>query len=90
TKQLFADPSTSNSAFYSSINDTSKTTIVNALVKDENVNITGVTRDMNESKVYATAKTEQNGEINYVLTMKRDLVGWKVSNAELYFASQNS
>ena len=90
TKQLFADPSTSNSAFYSSVNDTSKTTIVNALVKDENVNITGVTRDMNVSKVYATAKTEQNGEINYVLTMKRDLVGWKVSNAELYFASQNS
>ena len=90
TTELFSNPSTTNSAFSSTVSESSRSQIVNSIVKDDNVEIEGVTRGMNESKVYAKAKTEQGGEITYVITMKRDLVGWKVSNAELYFASQNS
>lgn len=90
TEQLFTDPSTSSSAFASSVNDTSKKQMVDTLVTDSSVEITGVVRDMNESKVYASATTEQGGELKYLITMKREMVGWKVSNVELYFSSQNS
>ena len=90
TEQLFTNPTTTSSAFASSVGESSKKQMVDSLVADPSVEITGVARDMNESKVYATAETEQGGEMKYLLTMKRELIGWKVSNVELYFSSQNS
>ena len=89
TADLFANPTTTNSAFASSVSESSKKQMVDSLVQDANVDITGVARDMNESKVYATAKTDQGGEMKYLITTRRDLIGWKVSNVELYFSSQN-
>ena len=90
TEELFTNPTTTSSAFSSSVGESSKKQMVDSLVTDPSVEVTGVARDMNESKVYATAKTEQGGEMKYLITMKRELVGWKVSNVELYFSSQNS
>ena len=90
TEELFTNPTTTSSAFSSSVGESSKKQMVDSLVTDPSVEVTGVARDMNESKVYATAKTEQGGEMKYLITMKRELIGWKVSNVELYFSSQNS
>ena len=44
---------------------------------------------MTDSTVYVTAETDQGGQMQYKLSMVRDLIGWKVSNVELYFPSQN-
>ena len=44
---------------------------------------------MTDSTVYVSAETEQGGQMQYKLSMVRDLIGWKVSNVELYFPSQN-
>ena len=88
--ELFKNPSKTSASFASSVSDTSKEQLANFVVQDSNVEVTGVERGMNESNVYATAKTSEGGEIKYLLTMSREFVGWKVSNVELYFASQNS
>ena len=45
---------------------------------------------MTDSTVYVTAETERRRRtMQYKLSMVRDLIGWKVSNVELYFPSQN-
>ena len=58
------------------------------VVTDSNVTIDGVSRSMTESTVYATAKTEEGGSVQYRISMVRDGITWKVSNVELYFPSQ--
>ena len=88
--ELFKNPSAKSSSFANSVNETTKTQLADFVVQDSSVVVNGVERDMNESKLYATAKTSQGGEVKYLLTMQRELAGWKVSNVELYFASQNA
>ena len=44
---------------------------------------------MSDSTVYVTAKTEQGGDVQYKVSLVRDMIGWKVSSVELYFPSQN-
>lgn len=90
TQQAFSKPDASSDVFASTVTDTSKQQMASTLVKDDSPNVTGVARSTNSSKVYVTAKTEQGGEVNYCLSMTRDLAGWKITNVELYFASQNS
>ena len=52
------------------------------------ITIDGVEQSMSSSTVYVTAKTADGGELNYRVEMVRDLVGWKISDVELYFLSQ--
>ncbi|MEG2628473.1 MAG: hypothetical protein RR997_02800, partial [Raoultibacter sp.] len=56
---------------------------------DEAVVINGVDRSMTNSEVYATAKTAEGGAVQYKISFVREGIGWKVTNVELYFASQN-
>ena len=44
---------------------------------------------MTDSTVYVTAETDGGGQMQYKLSMVRDLIGWKVSNLELYPARTN-
>lgn len=53
------------------------------------VSVDGQERSMGESSVYVTAQTSSGGEVQYKVSMVRSGVSWKVSNVELYFASQN-
>ena len=58
-------------------------------MQDADPNIDGMDRSMSDSTVYVTAKTAEGGEVQYKVSLVRDLIGWKVSSVELYFASQN-
>ena len=58
------------------------------MVADPNAEVDGVNRSMTEPEVFVTATTDEGGQVNYRISMVRDLVGWKISNVELYFASQ--
>ncbi len=90
-QQLFADPekAATDGVFSSSVSETSAASMVDAVVQDGAVTIDGVNRSLSESTVFVTAKTPQGGAVDYRLSMVRDMIGWKVSNVELYFPSQN-
>ncbi|MDO4290364.1 MAG: tetratricopeptide repeat protein [Eggerthellaceae bacterium] len=89
-KELFADPEgAKGSVFASGLSESSVNTIVDQLVTDSDATVDGVNRSMSESTVYVTAHHEKGGEIVYEVSMVRDMIGWKVSNAKVYNASQN-
>lgn len=90
TEQLFSDPDNAQGAFASSVSESSAASMADAVVPDGEVRIDAVERSLGDSTVYATATTPQGGEISYRITMVRDMLGWKISNVELYFPSQNA
>ena len=51
--------------------------------------VDGVNKSMNSSTVYVTATTPEGGDVTYEVSMVRDMIGWKVSGVDLYFASQH-
>ena len=63
--------------------------MTDALVKDSAPTINAVEKSMTDSTAYVTASTEGGGQMQYKVSMVRDMIGWKVSNVELYFPSQN-
>ncbi|MGI6045883.1 MAG: tetratricopeptide repeat protein [Eggerthellaceae bacterium] len=89
-QQIFADPqSAASNCFASSVSEEDATRMVSGVVTDDSITINGVDRSMNESTVYVTAQTQQGGDIQYRITMGRDLIGWKATGIELYFPSQS-
>ena len=87
--QLFADPDNASALYSAEVSDTSAASMTNSLVKDSAPTINAVEKSMTDSTVYVTAETDGGGQMQYKLSMVRDLIGWKVSNVELYFPSQN-
>ena len=88
--QMFADPEGSaDEVFAEDADEEQVASMTDILVEDSGVQIDGVNQSMSSSTVYATATTEAGGEIQYEVTLVRDFIGWKVSDVELYFASQN-
>ena len=89
-QQLFADPQAAASeVFASDLNEDRIATMLNPVVKDDDVQIDGVDMSMNASTVYATADTPEGGQVQYKIAMNRDGIGWKINGVDLYFASQN-
>jgi len=89
-QQLFADKNAAASTvFASDLNSDRIATMLDPVVQDSSVQIDGVDRSMNTSTVYVTADTSEGGQVHYKVTMSRSGLGWKVSNIELYFPSQN-
>ena len=89
-RQLFADPeNAASSVFSKEVGAESAASMVEPVVQDADPNIDGMDRSMSDSTVYVTAKTAEGGEVQYKVSLVRDLIGWKVSSVELYFASQN-
>lgn len=89
-EQLVKNPTSPDaSLFAKTLTSNSISTMTSAVVKDDNANVTAVQRGMSESSVYVSAKSENGGDINYKITMTREIIGWKISSIELYFASQN-
>ena len=89
TQELFSDPSgAADKVFSADVDKDAIPAMLDPVVTDSNVTIDGVSRSMTESTVYATAKTEEGGSVQYRISMVRDGITWKVSNVELYFPSQ--
>ncbi len=89
-KELFADKSAASSTIFSSDVSSDKiASMLEPVVEDSSARVDGVDRSMNSSTVYATAMTSSGGQIQYKITMNRSGLGWKISNVEVYFASQN-
>lgn len=88
--QLFDDPKAAvESCFADEIDATKASTLVELLVEDPEVVIDGMNKSMTETTAYVTAQTPQGGDVDYKISLVRSGVGWKISNIELYFASQN-
>lgn len=89
-KQLFNDPQAASTSVFAKEVDADKAkTMVESVVADSNPTINGLDKSMSDSTVYVTAKTDQGGDAQYKVSLVRDMIGWKVSNVELYFPSQN-
>lgn len=87
-KELFANTANATDYFSSSMSSEKVESAMQGVVQDANVQVNGVDKSMSNSTVYVTAKTPEGGEVNYRVDMVRDLIGWKVSNVEMVFASQ--
>lgn len=89
-KELFANPENAQSTVFSKDLDAATVKKLTSLIEaDGDVAINGVNRSMSESTVYVTSQTSSGGDVQYRITLTRDVIGWKVSGVELYFASQN-
>lgn len=89
-KTAFANPENPDgNNFARTLSSSSIKSMCECVVADSDPKILSVERSMTESSVYISAKTSQGGEVKYRITLVRDLISWKISNIELYFASQN-
>lgn len=89
TKQLFANPSDAQAVLSSAVDESTAASISDLLVQDADVTINGTEQSMSASAVYVTADAPEGGQIDYRVSLSRDLIGWKVSDVELYFPSRN-
>jgi hypothetical protein len=87
-QELFANPSDSQDLFSDSLSSTSVSYMLDPVVTDSNISVDSIERSMSDSILYVTANAPQGGEVYYKLEMVRDLLGWKISDVELYFPSQ--
>lgn len=89
-KQLFDNPvEATNNVFSNDLSDYKKQSLAAIITQDANATVDGVIREVNRSTAYVTGKTTNGAEVHYVLKMSRDIVGWKITNIELSFASNN-
>ncbi len=87
--ELFSNPDQASSLYATTVSDSTATSLTDSLVQDSSPTIEAVERSMTDSTAYVTAATPQGGSVQYKVSLVRDLISWKVSNVELYFASQN-
>ena len=88
TQQLFNDP-TSESVYSNTLTSEDIKDMAAIIPTGADATVDGVNKSMSTSTAYVTATTAQGGEVEYEVSLVRDMIGWKVSNVELYFASQN-
>ena len=62
---------------------------LDVLPTDATISVNGCDRSMTESTVHLTATLSAGGEMDYTLTMRRDGVGWKVSDVTPEYRSQD-
>ena len=87
-EQVFDNPS--NSELYAEgVTQEDIASISSLIMPGSKVSIDGVDKSMSSSTAYVTATTPQGGEVQYTVSMVRDMIGWKVSNIDLYFSSQH-
>lgn len=90
TKELFSNPiEAANTVFADQLPDSKKANLSAMICQDPNVRIDAVIRSVNDSTVYATGQTDKGADVTYKIKMTRNFVGWKISNVELSFASNN-
>ena len=87
-QQLFDDP-TSQSVYVNGMPASEIEDINDIIEKGSTIKVDGVNKTMSSSTAYVTATTPEGGEVTYEVSMVRDMIGWKVSGVDLYFASQH-
>lgn len=88
-EQLFNDPE-SRSVYAEGVTDEDIKDMAILIPEGTKATVDGVNKSMSASQAYVTGTTKGDGEITYLVTMARgDLIGWKVTNIELFFDSQN-
>ncbi len=87
--EVFTNPDQASTHYASTVSDSTAASLTDSLVQDSSPTIEAVERSMTDSTAYVTAATPEGGQVQYKVSLVRDLIGWKVSNIELYFASQN-
>lgn len=88
--QLFDNPQgASSEVFAEGLSDESKETMLATVVDDPAVEFDAIEASAGTSTAYVTADTDKGGKVMYRISMVRDLIGWKISQIELYFPSQN-
>ncbi len=88
-QQFFANPQASDELLLSSISDKDKAALLAPVVADAQAKVEGVNRSMSNSTAFVTATTQGGGSVRYEVSLVRDALGWKISDVELYFTSQN-
>ena len=89
-QQLFADKDAAAKTLFAKDLSADKVEgMIASIPADDSITINGADRSMTNSSVYVTAQTAEGGDVNYRISLVRDGIGWKVTNAELDFASQN-
>ena len=88
-EELFKDPSSSN-VYCDSTQPNDIAAVERRIESGSSVTIDGVDRSMTTSEVYVTATLPEGGSVSYKVSMVRDMLGWKVSNVELYFPSKDA
>ena len=88
-QQLFSDPSNAQSVMAEGLDEGTVASITDILVQDSDPTVNGMDRSMSSSTAYVTADSPDGGQIDYSVSLSRDLIGWKVSDVQLYFASRN-
>ncbi len=87
---LFASPDDASEYFAKDISSDDVESVMATVVQDSDVTVDGVDKTVSSSAVYVTADTPEGGQVQYKVSMVRDLLTWKVADIELYFASQQS
>ncbi len=87
-QQLFDDPK-SQSVYVNGMPASEIEDISDIIEKGSTIKVDGVNKTMSSSTAYVTATTPEGGEVTYEVSMVRDMIGWKVSGVDLYFASQH-
>lgn len=88
-EELFADPSASSqNLFAEGLTDAEVASMTSQLPSGSEITINGINKSMSESTAYVTARTSEGAEVQYEVNMVRDMFGWKIVNAEIFFSSQ--
>lgn len=89
-EQLFADPDAApTTLFASEVSAENAQAMMDPVKLATSPTINGMDKSMSDTTAYVTAKTAEGGDIQYKISLVRDMIGWKVSSVELYFPSQN-
>ena len=86
--QLFENPS-SSTVYANGISESDIADMSALIPEGTTATVDGMNRSMSSTTAYVTGMTPKGGAITYEVTLVRDMIGWKVSNVDLYFASQN-
>lgn len=89
-EELFADPQAAASTLFSEeMSGTAAQESINQIVSNAEVTVDGVNKSMSESTAYATAHSSLGANVTYEIKLIRDGLGWKISDLEIYYASQH-
>lgn len=88
-EQVFANPTQASSNFAANIDADTIAEKVALIPQGGHATIDGIDKTMTSSTAYVTVTTPQGGSVQYVVSMVRDGISWKVSDIDLYFASKN-
>ena len=86
--ELFKSPDDSSSLFAQGLDAEDVEAATDMLVPNGSITINGLEKSVSSSTVYVSAQAPEGGQVEYKISMVRDLLTWKVSGVELYFASQ--